>query len=122
MIGTMAIGERMLRPSHNDLCWHCGEERSEKVRVSLSHNDPVIHMNLLAADLGSSWTLDTSLILRPTTRWSPSLASSTFPMPNFHPQSSLLADVPIYALISMDFSPCVRLSSLNIKSGPSLSA
>lgn len=36
MIGTMAIGERMLRPSHSDLCWHCGEGRSQKVRVPLS--------------------------------------------------------------------------------------
>lgn len=55
---------------------------------------------MMAAELGSSWILGTSLTLRLTIRWSPSLVSSTLPKPDYpHSHSSLLTDVPIYALI-----------------------
>ena len=65
-------------------------ERGQQVKVSPFDYDPTIYMIILATDLGSSWTLDTSLTLRPTTRWSPGFANSTLPKPNYpHPYSLL---------------------------------
>lgn len=72
MIGTMVIGGEGAKAWSAMTCVGTGE-RGQEVRVPPFHNDPAIHMIPLAVDLGSSWTLDTSLTLRPTTRWSPSL-------------------------------------------------
>lgn len=45
MIGTTAIAGRGCQGLiSNDLCWHCGEERNQKVRIPASHNDLATHM------------------------------------------------------------------------------